>query len=72
MFSYWINTLDFVQLMLDELGITYTRIDGNTSLSKRKKALEAFQGDVSIRVILVSITCGGAGWVNLMNRAVFQ
>jgi SWI/SNF-related matrix-associated actin-dependent regulator of chromatin subfamily A3 len=60
-FSYWTNTLDLVQLMLNDRGIPYTRIDGQTSLSKRNEALRAFQLDDSIRVILVSITCGGAG-----------
>jgi SNF2 family DNA or RNA helicase len=60
-FSYWTNTLDFVQLMLNETGIPYTRIDGKTSLRKRGEALSSFQNDDSTRVILVSITCGGAG-----------
>jgi SNF2 family DNA or RNA helicase len=60
-FSYWTNTLDLVQLMLRKRGILYTRIDGNTSLFKRSEALLAFQRDDTIRVILVSITCGGAG-----------
>ncbi|KAF4635250.1 hypothetical protein G7Y89_g2850 [Cudoniella acicularis] len=60
-FSYWTNTLDLVQLMMNYKGITYTRIDGKTSLAKRSEALLAFQRDDSVRVILVSITCGGAG-----------
>jgi SWI/SNF-related matrix-associated actin-dependent regulator of chromatin subfamily A3 len=60
-FSYWTNTLDLVQLMLVDKGIRYTRIDGKTSLAKRSEALDAFQHDDSVRVILVSITCGGAG-----------
>ncbi|RFU23988.1 hypothetical protein B7463_g12351, partial [Scytalidium lignicola] len=60
-FSYWTNTLDLVQLMLNHRGIPYTRIDGKMSLPKRNEALRAFQNDDSVRVILVSITCGGAG-----------
>ncbi|KAH8590621.1 SNF2 family N-terminal domain-containing protein [Bisporella sp. PMI_857] len=60
-FSYWTHTLDLVQLMLDDCGIAYTRIDGKSSLCKRADALRAFQYDNFIRVILVSITCGGAG-----------
>lgn len=60
-FSYWTNTLDLVQLMLNDKGIPYSRIDGKTSLIKRTDALHAFQHDESVRVILVSITCGGAG-----------
>jgi SWI/SNF-related matrix-associated actin-dependent regulator of chromatin subfamily A3 len=62
-FSYWTTTLDLVQLMLNQNDkeIPYVRIDGKTSLAKRSEALHAFQHDDSIRVILVSITCGGAG-----------
>lgn len=60
-FSYWTSTLDLVQLMLDDKGIAYTRIDGKTPLPKRNEALGTFQRDDSVRIILVSITCGGAG-----------
>ncbi|KAF7913265.1 hypothetical protein EAE99_010762 [Botrytis elliptica] len=60
-FSYWTNTLDLVQMMLDNQGISYTRIDGTMSLSKRNEALGAFKNKDTVRVILVSITCGGAG-----------
>ncbi|KAH6717695.1 P-loop containing nucleoside triphosphate hydrolase protein [Leptodontidium sp. MPI-SDFR-AT-0119] len=42
-------------------SIPHTRIDGKTSLTQRKEALSAFQSGDSVRVILVSITCGGAG-----------
>ncbi|TAQ86370.1 hypothetical protein B7494_g5289 [Chlorociboria aeruginascens] len=59
-FSYWANTLDLVQLMLNDRGISYCRTDGKTSLPKRNEALRAFQSNDSVRVILVSITCGGA------------
>lgn len=60
-FSYWTNTLDLVQMMLNNQGISYTRIDGTMSLSKRNEALGAFKNKDTVRVILVSITCGGAG-----------
>jgi SWI/SNF-related matrix-associated actin-dependent regulator of chromatin subfamily A3 len=47
--------------MLDYHNIGYTRIDGKNTLSKRTEALRAFEEQDSLRVILVSITCGGAG-----------
>jgi SNF2 family DNA or RNA helicase len=53
-------------MMLNKKKIRYTRIDGKTSLAKRSEALLAFQYDDSVRVILVSITCGGAGWVVIL------
>lgn len=65
MFSYWTFTLNIVQSMLhdSETKLAYTRIDGKTPLTKRTEALRAFQQQDNIRVILVSITCGGAGYV---------
>jgi SNF2 family DNA or RNA helicase len=61
LFSYWISTLDLIQQMLNENEISHTRIDGKTSLVKRSGAMRLFQTSDSVRVILVSITCGGAG-----------
>jgi hypothetical protein len=63
-FSYWTYTLNLVQAMLADSGIKYTRIDGKTTLPKRTEAVQSFQADPSLRVILVSITCGGAGYVD--------
>lgn len=60
-FSYWTVTLDLVESMLKEALISYTRIDGQLSADRRGDAIKRFQGDSSIRVILVSISCGGVG-----------
>lgn len=60
-FSYWTYTLDLIESLLRQTGISYTRIDGQHSGEKREEAIEKFQTDPSIQVILVSITCGGAG-----------
>lgn len=49
--------------MLEEHNIPYVRIDGKVPLKNRTAALRKFQADDSIRVILLSITCGGAGFV---------
>jgi len=64
-FSFWTSTLDLIQQLLDENEIIYTRIDGKTSLAKRTECMRLFQTDGNVRIILVSITCGGAGWVQL-------
>jgi SWI/SNF-related matrix-associated actin-dependent regulator of chromatin subfamily A3 len=58
--------------MLDEYGIPYVRIDGKTSLSKRAEALRLFHGKDNIRVILVSVTCGGAGSVLPLSQLIHQ
>jgi SNF2 family DNA or RNA helicase len=62
-FSYWTYTLGLVGALLKEAGIEYTRIDGQCSSEKREQANNKFQNDKSVLVILVSITCGGAGYV---------
>ena len=61
MFSYWTTTLDLIESMLRSEGIIFTRIDGEMSGSQRTEAIEKFQKDGKIQVILVSITSGGTG-----------
>lgn len=51
--------------MLDAHGIAYMRINGKTSLPQRPQAMKLFQEEDGIRVMLVSITCGGAGYAHL-------
>ncbi|TVY34933.1 Helicase-like transcription factor, partial [Lachnellula cervina] len=51
--------------MLDDSDIPYTRVDGKTSLPRRAEAPQNFHNDETLRVILVSITCGGAGDANI-------
>ncbi|KAK5558978.1 hypothetical protein LTR46_003167 [Exophiala xenobiotica] len=61
-FSCWTYTLDLVEsLLLQRTKIQYARIDGNISGSRRDQAIQRFQTDDSVRVILVSIVCGGTG-----------
>lgn len=63
-FSYWTYTLDLIEKMLDHHSISYTRIDGKMPLIRRTASVEAFQNNDTTRIILVSIMCGGAGWVS--------
>jgi SWI/SNF-related matrix-associated actin-dependent regulator of chromatin subfamily A3 len=60
-FSYWTTTLDIIESLLRQSDISYTRIDGKHSGERREEAIEKFQTDEKVQVILVSITCGGAG-----------
>ncbi|CZR70293.1 uncharacterized protein PAC_20195 [Phialocephala subalpina] len=60
-FSYWTTTLDLIESMFKSESITYTRIDGGMSGKKRTEAIDQFQRDGNIQVILVSITSGGTG-----------
>ena len=61
-FSYWTFTLDLIESLLKQYSISYTRIDGQHSGEKREEAIQKFQTDETVQVILVSITCGGAGY----------
>ena len=60
-FSYWTMTLDLIESLLRRHSITYTRIDGQHSAEKREEMIDKFQTDELVQVMLVSITCGGAG-----------
>jgi SWI/SNF-related matrix-associated actin-dependent regulator of chromatin subfamily A3 len=60
-FSFWTYTLDLVESLLKPKSISYARIDGNLSGARREEAIQRFQTNESVRVILVSITCGGTG-----------
>ncbi|KAF8860511.1 hypothetical protein BDZ45DRAFT_619499 [Acephala macrosclerotiorum] len=60
-FSYWTFTLDLIECVLNRASIRFTRVDGQLSPDKRADAIRRFQTTDGVRVILVSITCGGAG-----------
>jgi hypothetical protein len=59
-FSQFVAHLAIIRELLDKKGIQYQYLDGATSLSKRKKVVNAFQsgqGDL----FLISLKAGGAG-----------
>ena len=60
-FSYWTSTLDLIGQALSQAAITFCRYDGRLSRVKRDSVLDTFANDALVRVILVSITCGGQG-----------
>lgn len=46
---------------MEDRYIPFVRIDGRTSLMQRQRAVEALYTDAVTRVMLLSITAGGAG-----------
>ncbi|ARS36989.1 DEAD/DEAH box helicase [Pontibacter actiniarum] len=58
-FSQFVKHLEIIRKALDEKGITYTYLDGNTK--NRHEQVERFQADESIRVFLISLKAGGVG-----------
>jgi len=60
-FSYWTSSLDLVGRALSNVGITSTRYIGSMPRQKRDSVLSEFATNLHIKVILVSISCGGTG-----------
>jgi SWI/SNF-related matrix-associated actin-dependent regulator of chromatin subfamily A3 len=69
-FSYWTFTLDLIEILLKDVGIQFTRIDGKLSGDSRDMAIQKLETDENIKVILVSITCGGTGYVSLFSQSI--
>ena len=59
-FSQFVSHLALIKELLDKKGISYQYLDGSTSMSNRKKVVNAFQsgeGDL----FLISLKAGGSG-----------
>ncbi|KAF5659326.1 hypothetical protein FDENT_13940 [Fusarium denticulatum] len=60
-FSYWTKMLDLIGFALNSQGFQFQRIDGQSSMSQRKAALETFGSDPEYNVMLASIGAAGEG-----------
>lgn len=49
------------QKALTAAGIRCVRIDGSASLPNRERTIQEFREHEDIKVILVTISCGGVG-----------
>ena len=58
-FSQFTSMLALVRKRLDELGIRYAYLDGQTR--NRKQVVEQFQEDPDLQVFLISLKAGGVG-----------
>jgi SNF2 family DNA or RNA helicase len=52
-----------IERALAQTGMKFCRYDGTMSRGKRDQVLSNFADDPSLHLILVSITCGGQGYV---------
>ncbi|KAI0406998.1 hypothetical protein F4802DRAFT_555264 [Xylaria palmicola] len=64
-FSFWRRSLDLVEKLFTEQGITFSRVDGSIHAPKRSEVLKTFQENPSIRVLLMTIGTGAVGLNNL-------
>ncbi|KAK4195458.1 P-loop containing nucleoside triphosphate hydrolase protein, partial [Triangularia verruculosa] len=60
-FSFWKGSLLMIQRALEFEKVRCERVDGSLSASERESALKRFRTDDGIKVILVTILCGGVG-----------
>ena len=59
-FSQFVDHLGIIRAHLDEKGVSYQYLDGQTPAAERKKRVEAFQGGQG-DVFLISLKAGGVG-----------
>lgn len=62
-FSYWTATLDMLERHLQQIGVSYLRIDGRVPYKDRLNVLERFKTSplADIPVLLMSIQTGAVG-----------
>ncbi|KAK2007911.1 hypothetical protein LZ32DRAFT_641022 [Colletotrichum eremochloae] len=60
-FSAWTMTLDIVKVGLDQAGISVLRYDGKVPQKERQRVVERFRNEPSIRVLLLTLSCGAVG-----------
>ncbi|KAL7814678.1 SNF2 family N-terminal domain-containing protein [Trichoderma aethiopicum] len=60
-FSSWRTTLEIIELGLKQTGIPCLRFDGKVAQKDRHAVVERFRKDPTIRVLLLTISCGAVG-----------
>ncbi|KAF0636756.1 hypothetical protein FPSE5266_08807 [Fusarium pseudograminearum] len=60
-FSTWRMTLDIVEAGLEQSSISSVRFDGKVPQRSRQKVVDNFRNDPSVRVMLLTLSCGAAG-----------
>ncbi|KAJ2987230.1 hypothetical protein NUW58_g4621 [Xylaria curta] len=60
-FSYFKTTLDLAHFALDKAGISCVQVDGRLKPKERERHFHDFTHKQSIRVLLLSLSCGSSG-----------
>ncbi|GGF34205.1 DEAD/DEAH box helicase [Echinicola rosea] len=60
-FSQFVKMLELITERLKEENVTFTYLDGKTSLKERESRVKAFQENQENRVFLISLKAGGTG-----------
>lgn len=60
-FSQFTMFLDMLEIILDNAGVNFVRLDGSMSSAERTSAIDAFSKSETITVFLMSLKAGGFG-----------
>lgn len=60
-FSQFTQMLQLIREEFEKAGISYSYLDGKTSLNQRKEQVSRFQEDPNIKTFLISLKAGGVG-----------
>ncbi|TDZ16658.1 DNA repair protein RAD5A [Colletotrichum orbiculare MAFF 240422] len=60
-FSTWTMTLDIIEVGLKQADISVLRYDGKVPQKERQKVIDRFRNDQSVRVLLLTLSCGAVG-----------
>ncbi|KAI9812424.1 MAG: hypothetical protein M1827_004655 [Pycnora praestabilis] len=63
-FSQFTMVMDILEVVMEDLGMQFFRLDGRTKIEERQDMIDEFCADESITVFLLSTKAGGAG-INL-------
>ena len=56
--------MDLLEVLLEDMSLSYLRLDGSTPVTARQELIDTFESDTSIPVFLLSTKAGGLG-INL-------
>lgn len=60
-FSVWTTCLDLLSCLLEQMGLSCLRMDGQTAVSERQSLIDKFNRDTSIPIFLLSTKACGLG-----------
>ena len=60
-FSCWTTTLDVLASALSGQRLQYARIDGSLTLEQRRAAINGFQSEQDLKIMLLTFGSGSVG-----------
>ena len=63
-FSQFVQVLDILEAVLEELEVSFFRLDGSTAVAERQSMIDEYNQNANITAFLLSTKAGGAG-INL-------